>query len=149
STITVTVGATVLPLNGTTTIAAQVIEASGQAPHSGTQVIFQTTLGSFQPETAETDSSGRAVTTFRAASSNGTATITIKSGGTSADTTNPIRIAVGTAGVGRVVLAANPTLVPSTGGTSTITANVVDANGNPLPAAAVSFSTNAGVLDSS
>lgn len=147
SSITLTASATALPINGTTQVIAQVIENSGQAPHSGTHVQFLTTLGSFQPDVVETDSSGRAVTTFRAGAANGTATITASSGGVTASGTNAVKISVGTAAVGRVLLAANPSLVPATGGTSTITANVVDINGNPLTSAAVSFSTTAGNLD--
>src|SRR5690242_127133 len=64
STMTVTAGATALPLNGTTQVIAQIIEASGTPPRSGTQVTFLTTLGALQPETVDTDANGRAVTTF-------------------------------------------------------------------------------------
>src|SRR5581483_4028043 len=110
SSISLTASATALPINGTTQIIAQVIENSGQAPHSGTQVTFLTTLGSLQPDVVETDSSGRAVTTFKAGGANGLATITANSGGVSAS--GSVKIAVGTAAVGRVLLAANPTLVP-------------------------------------
>ncbi len=55
SVISLTSPATVLPFNGSTTIGAQVIEASGHSPHSGTHVTFTTTLGTIQPSDAETD----------------------------------------------------------------------------------------------
>jgi hypothetical protein len=147
STITLTSSATALPVNGSAQIIAQLIEPSGTPPHSGTRVSFTTTLGSLEPADVETDINGRAITTFRSGTANGTATVTAISGGVSASGNNALKIFIGTAAVGRVVLAANPTIVPSTGGASTITASVFDINGNPLTAAPVSFSTTAGSLD--
>jgi hypothetical protein len=125
---------------------AQVVEPSGNPPHSGTQVSFTTTLGSIEPAEATTDTSGRAVATFKAGTSNGTATITAISGGVSASGNNAVKIAIGTAAVGRVIVGANPTLVPALGGSSTITATVLDINGNALSTAPVAFSTTAGSL---
>jgi Bacterial Ig-like domain (group 1)/PKD domain len=158
STITLTASATALPVNGTTQLLAQVIEASGTAPHSGTLVTFTTSLGAIQPSDAETDSAGRALVTFRAGNSNGTATITAISGGAGGTTTtgtttttsaNVVKIAVGTAAVGRVSVNANPAQLSSTGGTAAIVASVYDINGNPLPNALVSFTTTAGSLGAS
>src|SRR5262245_40162717 len=63
STITLTAGATALPAGGSTTLVAQVIESSGQVPHSGTQVILTTTLGTIQPAQATTDVNGRVTAT--------------------------------------------------------------------------------------
>ena len=147
STLTLSSTASALPLNGTAQIIAQLVEPAGTPPHSGTQIAFTTTLGSIEPATVETDINGRAVVTFRSGASNGTATITATSGGVTASSANPLRIAIGTAAVGRIVLSANPTLVPAIGGSSTLTAVVQDINGNALPSAAVSFSTTAGSLD--
>jgi adhesin/invasin len=146
STITLTASATALPSNGSTDIIAQVIQPSGSPPHSGTHVTFTTTLGSIQPSDATTDVSGRAVVRFVAGGQSGTATIQAISGGVSAGTTGAVKILVGTAGVGRVIVSANPTLVPALGGSSAITVSVIDVNGNPLSAAPVSFSTTAGTL---
>ena len=158
SSITLTSLATALPVNGTDQLIAQVIEASGTPPHSGTEVTFTTSLGTVQPSTADTDDSGRVIVNFNAGTSNGTATITAISGAAAGSTTtsgttttstatNVVKIAVGTAAVGRVSVNANPTLLSSVGGTSLISANVFDINGNALPQAAVSFSTTAGSLD--
>src|SRR6516162_756158 len=83
SVITLTSSATVLPFNGSTLIQAQVIEASGSPPHSGTHVTFTTTLGAIQPSDAQTDSSGIVRVTFAAGAQSGTATITAISGGSS------------------------------------------------------------------
>src|SRR5205823_3983834 len=146
STIQLTASTNVLPVNGTTTIIAQVLEPAGTPPHSGTHVTFTTSLGTIQPADVETDISGRAVATFLAGNNNGTANITALSGGASVGTNGALKILVGTAAVGRVNLSANPTLVPATGGSSTITANVLDVNGNALPSAQVSFTTTAGTL---
>src|SRR5581483_9342743 len=146
STITLTAPVNALPVNGTAQIVAQVIEPSGTPPHSGTQVTFTTTLGSIQPANVETDANGIATATFNAGGANGTATITAISGGTSASGNAAIKIAIGTAAVGSVRLGANPTILPPTGGTTALTAQVFDINGNALPNAQVFFSTTAGTL---
>jgi PKD repeat protein len=146
STITLTALATALPSNGTTDIIAQVIEAGGSPPHSGTRVTFSTNLGTVQPSDADTDISGRVSVKYVASAGSGTATIAAISGGVSASGTNSIKILIGTAAVGRVNVSASPALVPALGGTTTITAVVLDINGNPLSSAPVSFSTTAGTL---
>ena len=146
STITLTALATALPSNGSTTIIAQVIEAGGTPPHSGTLITFTTSLGTVQPSEAETDIAGRVTVKYVATAGSGTATITAISGGVSASGTNAIKIAVGTAAIGRVIVSASPALVPSLGGSTTITAVLIDINGNPLSGAPVSFSTTAGTL---
>jgi hypothetical protein len=73
STITLTASTTALPVNGATQLIAQIIEASGTPPHTGTHVIFTTSLGTIEPPEIETDINGRAVVTFRAGTANGTA----------------------------------------------------------------------------
>jgi len=148
STIQLTSLATALPANGTTDVIAQVIEASGTPPHSGTAVSFTTNLGSVQPSEGETDINGRVTVKFVAGGSNGTATITAISGGVSASGTNAIKIAVGSAAAGRVAVNANPTIIPALGGSSLISATVFDINGNALGGVQVSFGTTAGSLDS-
>jgi len=147
STITLTSAVNALPVNGTAQIVAQVIEPSGTPPHSGTQVTFTTSLGSVEPAVVETDANGQAIATFRAGTANGTATITAISGGTSASGNSAIKIAIGTAAVGSVRLGANPTILPPTGGTTSLVAQVFDINGNPLVNAPVFFTTTAGSID--
>src|SRR5204862_5331897 len=83
SSIQLTASTNVLPVNGTTTVIAQVLEPAGTPPHSGTHVTFTTSLGTVQPAEAETDIGGRAIATFLAGNNNGTATITALSGGAS------------------------------------------------------------------
>ena len=60
-----------------------------------------------------------------------------------------LKILVGTAAVGKVIVSASPALVPALGGSSTVSAVVFDVNGNALVSAPVSFSTTAGMLSTS
>src|SRR2546423_10507293 len=69
SSITLTTATSVLPVNGTATIIAQVVENAGTAPQAGTHVTFTTSLGTVQPSDATTDTSGRAIVTFKSDSS--------------------------------------------------------------------------------
>lgn len=148
SIITLTTTTNALSANGSIPIVAQVLEASGFPPHSGTQITFVTTLGQIQPAEANTDVNGQVTATFLAGGQNGTATITAISGGSNTGTSGALKIFVGTAGVGRVSVNANPQTVPAGGGSSTISAQVVDINGNLLVATPVNFTTTAGTLSS-
>ena len=148
STITLTTTATALSANGTAPVLAQVLEASGFPPHSGTHVTFVTTLGQLQPSDAETDVNGQVTATFLAGGSNGTATITAVSGGATTGSAGALKIFVGTAAVGRVSVTANPLTVPASGGASTVAALVLDINGNPLVGSPVTFTATAGTLSS-
>jgi hypothetical protein len=149
STITLTSSTNAMPTNATADLVAQVLEPSGTPPHSGTLITFTTTLGSIEPAEARTDVGGRVVVRFRSGTVNGTATITAISGGATTGTNGAVRIAVGTAAVGRITMNPNPATVPNTGGSSTIAAQVVDINGNALSNAAVAFATTAGTLSAS
>src|SRR5437868_1615963 len=66
SSITLTSSTPVLSANGRAQIVAQVIEAAGTPPHSGTHITFTTSLGVVQPADAETDINGRAIVSFLA-----------------------------------------------------------------------------------
>jgi PKD repeat protein len=149
STITLTALATALPANGSTDLIAQVIEAGGTPPHSGTFITFTTNLGTVQPSEAETDISGRVIVKYIAGSGSGIATITALSGGVSASGTNAIKIAVGAAAAASVGVSASPGTVAASGGTSTITAKVFDSSGNLLPGVPVTFTTDNGTLSAS
>jgi hypothetical protein len=149
SIITLLATTSALPVNGSTEIIAQLIEPSGTPPQRGTLVTFTTTLGTMRPSEAETDVTGRAVVTFHAGTGSGTATISAISGGVSVVGANALKIAVGTAAVGGITVSANPTSLSAAGGTSTITASVVDAGGNSLASVPVTFSTDNGTLSAS
>ncbi len=147
STIVLTASNNAIPATGTVELIAQVLEPSGTPPHNGTHVSFTTTLGVIEPADATTDVNGQARVRFRANGTNGTATITASSGGASTGTNGAVRIFVGTAAVGRVIVNATPATIPS-GGTSSIVASIVDVNGSALANTLVSFSTDAGALSS-
>ena len=149
STITLTTATSALGFNGTAEIIAQVIEAAGTPPHSGTHITFSTSLGIMEPAEVQTDVNGRATTQFKAGTSSGIATITASSGGSAVAATNTVKIAVGSAAVSAVVASANPAVVSSRGGNSTITAKVTDAGGNSLASIPVTFTTDAGSLSES
>lgn len=63
-------------------------------------------------------------------------------------TSGDLSVDIGGAAAGRIGLSANPTSVPSTGGTSTLLAVVFDTDGNRLPGVQVSFTTTAGAISS-
>ena len=149
STITLTTSTNVLAATATTTIVAQVLEASGTPPHSGTQVNFTTTLGHIEPAEALTDLNGRVTVVFSAGGGSGTATIAAVSGGASTGANGAVKIVVGTAAVASVRVNANPASVSALGGSTAISATVLDINGNALPLVPVVFSTTAGTLSAS
>jgi Bacterial Ig-like domain (group 1)/PKD domain len=149
STIILTASTNALPVGAAADIIAQVLEAAGTPPHSGTLVTFTTTLGTMEPAEARTDVGGRVIVKFLTGAANGSAVITATSGAATTGTNGALKIAVGTAAVGRVSVNANPAMVPANGGSTTIGASVFDINGNALRSAPVSFTTTAGTLSSS
>jgi hypothetical protein len=144
-----------LPVNGSTDITAVLVEGgltqsgnattvtsgAGTPVQNGTLVSFTTTLGRIEPVDAHT-SGGKAVVKLYADGQSGTATINAFSGAATAKTT----VAIGAAGASKIFVTANPQAVGSTGGTSTISAQVQDQQGNGLLGVPVSFSTSAGTL---
>ena len=142
STITLSVDQTTVPINGTITVTAAVIEAGGTAVHDGTQVTFTGGLGTFTPQEAQTVG-GLARTVFRATTS-GTVNIGAFSGGAKADP--EIEVRVGTAAAATMGISATPSSVSQSGGTVTVGAQVFDTSGNALPGVNVTFSADAGQL---
>lgn len=148
STITLSSFATTVPLNGTTSVIAQVVEPAGTPPQRGTLVSFTTSLGTIQPIEAETDPGGRVQVTFKAGTLSGTATIIAVSGGVTTGTTGAIKIAIGAASVATIGMTATPASI-SPGGRSTITASLGDAGGSVVAGVPVTFSTDNGSLSNS
>ena len=155
STISVSAPVSVLPINGSTQVTAVVISSAGQAVHDGTTVTFTTTLGSFAPGATAQTKNGSATVTFLAGTQSGTASIVAMSGSatstptTTGSTTTALTIKIGAAAAASISLSANPVNVPASGGTSTITATVFDANDNVLPGVSVNFTTTAGTVSPS
>ena len=145
--ITLATSATQLPFNGTATITAQLVNAGGGLPPDGTVVTFATTLGSLQPAEAAT-SRGLASVAFLSGPVSGTAVISATSGGSTTGSGGAVKLAVGAAAAARIGMTANPATIPFNGGSSTITATVVDSGGVPLASIPLTFSTSAGTLTS-
>jgi len=131
-------------LNSTVTITAVVMEAGGTPVHDGTSVSFFSTLGTMNPAAAVT-TNGQAAAQLVTDTQSGTAEITAVSG--TAKLASTVKVTVGAVAVGRVDLSANPSSLPSTGGTADLTALVSDTSGNRLQGVPVTFTTNAGSLD--
>lgn len=143
STLTLFSNTTVVPLNGTADITATVIESAGTAAQNGTLVTFTTTIGTIEPSEARTHD-GKATVKLVTSSKSGTAIVRAFSGGT---TSGDLSLVVGAAAVKTVTLTANPGSVSATrGGTATLTAAVLDENGNPVPGIPVNFTATAGQL---
>ena len=142
SKITLSVSQTTVPINGTIDVIAAVIELGGTAVHDGTTVTFTGGLGTFTPLEAQTIG-GLARTVFRGTTS-GTVKIGAFSGGAKVET--EIEIKVGAAAAGSVSLQVVPASVGQNGGSVSVTALVLDSNGNALPGVPVVFSTDVGTL---
>ena len=149
SIITVSAPTSTLAPGGTTEITAFVIEQSGTPVHNGTLVRFTASLGQVNPVEAETRG-GIAVTTFTAGSTAGTARVRANSGSATGGDgdlpSNVVEIQIGAASASVVTVNASPSRLPSSGGTATIVASVLDAVGNRLSGVPVTFSTTAGTL---
>ena len=124
--------------NGVDTVAVRATVQGASGPLSSIPVTFSTTAGSFAASattaTATTNASGIATVNLIAPTSPGTATVTASASGFSASTT--ITFVAGAAAV--VQLVANPTTV-NPNATSSITARVTDAQGNPVSGQTITF----------
>lgn len=143
STITITSDQSVLPLNGTATLRAVVIESGGTPVHNGTTVTFTSTLGTVDPVEAKTVN-GIATATFKAGGTSGKSTIKAFSGG--ASTATGVDVTIGSAAARSIALSATPSSVSQSGGTVTVSALVLDQDGNSLPGVPVNFSADVGQL---
>lgn len=144
SKVTLSSNNNVVQANGTAEIRATVLEVSGTPVQNGTTVTFTTNLGGLSPTEART-LNGVATVQFVGNGQSGKAQIKAISGGAASEA---LEISVGAAATSRVSVAVNPTSVPTTGGTSTITATVVDVSGNPLRGVPVTFATTSGTFSS-
>lgn len=93
STISIFAESITLRPGESTTVEALVVEEAGTLVHDGTVVTFFATLGSVNPEEAET-SEGVARATFTAGSAAGTARVVASSGGAVSDEDQPNEIEI-------------------------------------------------------
>jgi PKD repeat protein len=144
STVTLSISSTSVGGNGTADVIATVIEAGGTPVHNGTEVTFQSSVGTIDPAVARTEG-GIARATFRANGASGTARVTAFSGGARSD---EIEVRVGSAAAETVTVRSTPASIPQNGGPVQVTATVRDVSGNPLTGAQVVFSADNGSLSS-
>lgn len=142
STITLFTNATIVSLNGTAEITANVVEQAGTPVQNGTLVTFTSTLGAIEPREVRTNN-GRVTVRFLAGGTSGKASVTAFSGSAQSDA---LEISVGGAAASRIVLSVSPGSLPVGGGVVTLTATVTDENGNRLPGVPVTFATSSGTL---
>ena len=143
TTITLYTNAQFLPVNGSADVTASVIEANGYPVQNGTTVTFSTSLGTVQPSEAKTQD-GKATVKLLAGTVSGTAEVNAFSGSSAAKAT--VKMMIGAAAVGQVLVSASPPTVPATGGTVQIVATIQDAGGNGLSGVPVNFTTDFGTL---
>jgi hypothetical protein len=130
---------------GSGTGSSTTASTGGTPVQNGTLITFTTTIGRIEPSEARTHN-GQVTVTLFTGSESGTPSITAFSGG--ASTTNK-DIKIGTAAVKTVTIAAAPSTLGSSGGTSTITATVINDSGGPVSGVPVTFTTDKGTLSSS
>jgi Big-like domain-containing protein/PKD domain-containing protein len=121
---------------GTVTLIASVLDINGNRLRN-VPVNFSTDAGTLSSTIANTDANGEARVELN---TNREANVTARAAAKS--TTLKIIIQA----PATVALSANPSTVPPSGGTVTLTAVVLDASGNRLANVPVSFSTTAGTL---
>lgn len=142
-TVLISVSPNNIPVEGTGTVTVIARNADGTSIGAGQQVILTTTLGTLDDDRLRTQSDGTATTTFRAGTQAGTAEITAIVGSSEqAKASVTIRDAATDMSV-----QANPSTVPSTGGTITLSAFVTNAQGQPVQGAPVTFSSERGTLE--
>lgn len=142
SAVTLFANNTVVALNGTVEITANVTEPGGVPVQNGTQVTFTTTLGTLEPAEART-SSGRATVRLNAGGASGIAQVRAFSGGATAEA---LEIRVGAAAATAITVSASPSAVGANGGTVEILAVATGENNRRLAGVPVNFATSAGAL---
>lgn len=131
-----------IPVGGTAEITIIARNSDGSPVAAGQQVILTSTLGSLSPSRPTTRADGTATATLSAGNQAGTATITAIVGASDPKTTDvTIRDAATD-----ISIQANPATVPAGGGTSTLTAFVTNAQGQPVQGAPVTFESQRGTL---
>jgi len=142
-TVLVTASPNSIPVEGSSTITVIARNSDGSPVSEGQVVILTTTLGSFTDSRPKTLADGTATTTLNAGKQAGTAEITAIVGSSDAAKT---QITIRDAATD-LSIQANPSTVPSTGGTITLTAFVANSLGQAVQGAPVTFSSERGTLE--
>jgi hypothetical protein len=130
--------------NGTSTITVVARRANGTPVNPGTEVRFDTDLGTVTP-LAETNSSGVATATFRGDGRIGIAKVRATMGGVAEAVTLDLEVG---APAKTITLQPSPTSVDAGGGRINLLALVRDSRGQPLSGQGVNFTTDVGRLTS-
>jgi hypothetical protein len=125
---------------GTATVTVIARNSDGSPYPAGSPVILTTTLGNISPNRPVTRSDGTATATLTAGTQSGTATVTAILG-SAKETTATVEIKDAT-----LTLTANPTTIPETGGTITLSALVANFQGQGLEGVTVTFKSDRGTL---
>jgi hypothetical protein len=142
STITLSTATSALGFNGTADVSAQVLEAPGPAPQRHAHHLFDQSRH-VDPAEVQTDVNGRARPDSLPARHPASPRYgELRRRHCPCGERRENR--VGSAAVSAVVASANPSIVSSRGGNSTISAKVTDAGGNALAGIPVTFTTDAG-----
>jgi hypothetical protein len=144
STLRLTVNPLTIATPRGSAVATATLSRSNGTAEPGTQVQFNTTLGTFNHPVVTTDNSGVAVSTLTGAGLIGTAKVTAFSGDVMS---TEVDVMIG-AVEALVTLQATPSTIGQGGGQIKLLALVRDAQGNPVPGSPVSFSAQAGTLRS-
>jgi hypothetical protein len=146
TTIQVTLTSSAIANSGTANVTATVTDASSNVVPNVTVSfsVISSTAGSFNPNTAVTNSSGQATSIFTAgAAVNATATIQAAVTVGSNTVSGTAQITIGSPPIipTSIVVSLSSSTAPATGGNITVTAHVADALG-PLSGATVSFAVS-------
>lgn len=142
--LTVTASPQSIPLNGVSELEALVLDAYGNAAADGTVVSFSTTMGAVDPPSSGT-TGGVATSTLHAPGEPGVAIVTAQAGPASGS----VQVTIGEGTPMEMVLTADPEQIVADGAsTSTITALVLDAFGEPITGTLpIAFATTLGQVD--
>lgn len=131
-----------IPVGGEATLTIIARAADNTPLGAGRTVILTTTLGTLQPSQPQTNASGIATSRLSAGIQAGTARVSALVGNSDVATADVV-IRDSATDIG---LQANPSTVPQSGGTVTLTAFVSDSQGQPLQGAPVTFQSERGTL---
>lgn len=132
----------------TSTLTATIVDGNSNLVGGGVQVAWAATDGTLSGSTSTTDASSRAVITLKSATLVGTSTVTATAA--AGDATAPVVFTANLATARVSSLVATPAAIAADNSTtSSLEATVLDANGNAVPAAPVTWTTSLGTLSSS
>ncbi len=129
-------------VNEVTTIVVTASQGSGAPVADGTEVAVTAAKGTLSQHKLRTQG-GQASVTYTAPSVSGLDLVSASAGGALAE----LSVRVASAAAAEVQLSARPETLPAGGGTSTITAVLVDATGAPVIGATVLFTATSGTLN--